>query len=121
MFALMGATPIACGHKLSRHPRYGIIVVAIFALGRVVLVLPFLPQPRFELGGWHWVVDGFLFALGAIFAVPAFSIKPFTAPDEKIKLKMDSFYGSVRNPIYLSEVLWCLGWSVMFRSTVLRF
>jgi hypothetical protein len=67
MFVLMGATPIASGHKLSRHPRFGIIVVAIFALGRVVLVLPSLPQPRFELGGWHWVVDSFLFALGAIF------------------------------------------------------
>jgi protein-S-isoprenylcysteine O-methyltransferase Ste14 len=118
MFALMGTTQIASVSQLGRHPLFGILLVAVFALGRVVLVLPPLPQPRFELGGWHWAVGGVLFALGVIFAIPALSIKPFTAPDEKIKFRTDGFYGIVRNPIYLGEVLWCLGWSVMFRSII---
>jgi protein-S-isoprenylcysteine O-methyltransferase Ste14 len=114
----MGATQIASGSKLGKNALFGVLAVAAFALGRVMLVLPSLPQPRFELGGWHWLIGGTLFATGLIFAIPALSIKPFTAPDEKIRLRTDGFYGIVRNPIYLSEVLWCLGWSIMFRSVI---
>ncbi len=118
MFAIMGTTQIASGTRLGRQPLFGILVVAVFALGRVVLVLPSLPQPRLGLGGLHWAIGGLLFVLGGIFAIPALSIKPFTAPDEKSKLRTNGFYGIVRNPIYLSEVLWCLGWSIMFRSVI---
>ncbi|NIQ36990.1 MAG: hypothetical protein GTN81_00140 [Proteobacteria bacterium] len=29
-----------------------------------------------------------------------------------------SMFGLVRNPIYLGEILWCLGWAIMFRSII---
>jgi protein-S-isoprenylcysteine O-methyltransferase Ste14 len=32
------------------------------------------------------------------------------------KLRASGFYGIVRNPIYLGELLWCLGLSIIFRS-----
>jgi protein-S-isoprenylcysteine O-methyltransferase Ste14 len=118
MFALMAGCLIVASRRLGRHPFYGIIMVALFALGRAVLVLPSLPQPRFTIGGWHWIIGGMIFFLGMIFSIPALKIKPFTAPDEKMGLRTDGLYRIVRNPIYLAELLWCLGWSIMFRSTI---
>jgi protein-S-isoprenylcysteine O-methyltransferase Ste14 len=118
MFALAASSQIVGSKKLGRHPLFGFIVVAVFALGRVVLVLPSLPQPRLDIGAWHWVIGGLVFALGMVFSVPALAIKPFTVPDEKIELKTTWFYGVVRNPIYLAEVLWTLGWSILFRSVI---
>ena len=97
---------------------FGVVVVTIFDLGRVVLVLPYCPQPRFEMGEWHWAVGGVIFAAGLVFCIPALGIRPFTAPDEKVELQTSGFYALVRNPIYLGEVLWCLGFAVMFRSII---
>lgn len=118
MFALAAASQIVSGRNLGRRPLFGFIVVAIFGLGRVVLVLPSLPQPRFEMGGWHWVLGGVIFALGVAFSAPALTIRPLTAADEQVKLKTTGFYGIVRNPVYLGEILWCLGWSILFRSII---
>jgi protein-S-isoprenylcysteine O-methyltransferase Ste14 len=118
MFALVGAGAVVGGKKLGRYPLLGIVIVIIFVLGRVILVLPPLIQPRFKIGGWHWVLGGTTFAAGLLFCLPALAIRPFTAPDERTELKTTGFYGIVRNPIYLGELLWGFGWTVMFRSTI---
>lgn len=118
MFALVGAGVVVGSKKLGGYSLYGSVTVIIFALGRVTLVLPPLIQPRFEIGGWHWFVGGTIFAVGLLFCLPALTIRPFTAPDECTELKTTGFYGIVRNPIYLGELLWSLGWAIMFRSTI---
>jgi protein-S-isoprenylcysteine O-methyltransferase Ste14 len=118
MFAIVGTSQIVSGAKPGRHPLFGIIFVTIFTVGRVVLVLPFLPQPRLDVGGWNWIVGGIIFVFGLAFSFPAIKIRPFTAPDEKVVLRTTGFYAIVRNPIYFGEVLWCLGWSIMFRSMI---
>jgi protein-S-isoprenylcysteine O-methyltransferase Ste14 len=118
MFALVGCFQIVCVEKTGRHPLYGAIIVALFELGRGVLALPSLPQPRFETGGWQMAIGAVIFALGLVFSIPALTIKPFTGPDEKVSLKTTGFYSIVRNPIYLAEVLWCLGWSILFGSII---
>ena len=118
MFALVGGGVVVSGNKPGRHPLFGILIVVIFILGRAFLVLPPVIQPRFEIGAWRWVFGGILFAAGLLFCLPALTIKPFTAPDECTELKTTGFYGIVRNPIYLGELLWCLGWAILFRSIV---
>ena len=77
-----------------------------------------MPQPRFEIGAWNWILGGLIFVGGLVFSSPALVIKPFTAPDREGKLETTGFYALVRNPIYLGEVLWCLGWSLMFGSVI---
>ncbi len=118
MFALVIASAVVGSTKLGRRPLFGFLIVVVFILGRVILVLPALRQPRFESGGWHLVLGGILFLAGLVFSLPALNIRPFTAPDENIELKTTGFYGIVRNPIYLGEILWCLGWSIIFRSII---
>ena len=85
MFALMGSSATLCTKRLGKYPQINIILVSIFALGRVILVLPFCPQPRFELYGWHWFIGGVIFITGLIFLIPLFYINPFPSPKNNIK------------------------------------
>jgi len=87
-------------------------------LSRIVLVLPFCPQPRFEIGIWNWIIGGIFLAAAFVFGVPAMSINWRTAPDSKMVLKTNGIYGIVRNPIYLTDLLFSLGFAVMFGSII---
>jgi protein-S-isoprenylcysteine O-methyltransferase Ste14 len=116
--AIVWSFQIVGNSRLGKKPIFGIFVVTLFTLGRVILVLPFLPQPRLEMNGWNGIIGGTIFLTGIVFTLPAWSIRPFTTPNGDISLKTTGFYRILRNPIYLAEVLWCLGWSIMFRSII---
>lgn len=118
MFGLAGATAAVSGKKVGGTPAVAGIAVCLFVLGRVVL--PLAPQPRFDAGIWNSVVGGALFAAGLVFCLPSLQIKSkaLTAADGQIELKTSGFYGVVRNPIYLGELLWGLGWAILFGSSI---
>ncbi len=116
MMAMQGATSIFSGHKITRNLLFVSLVLVLVTIGRVLLVLPFCPQPRFELAGWHLIIGGMLLLVALGFAAPALSIKWWSAPGEGMTLRTAGVYAVVRHPIYLSEVLWFLGWSIMWRS-----
>ncbi|MGD1029023.1 methyltransferase family protein [Candidatus Binatus soli] len=118
MFGLASATAGVGSTRLGKFRSLGLVTVGMFTLGRVVLVLPAVTQPRLVAGDWIWVVGGVIFAAGMVFALPAFAIRPFTGPEAGVSLRTGGFYRIVRNPLYLSDVLWCLGWAVMFRSEI---
>ena len=118
MFGLIGAQAVVGSARLARSRSLGILSVGLFGLGRVVLVLPVVAQPRFAAADWTWMLGGILFTVGVIFALPAFMIRAFTGPDAGVSLRHSGFYGLVRNPIYFGELLWCLGLAVIFRSEI---
>ncbi len=51
MFMLVGACSVVGGKKIGRHPALGWIIVSILSLGRIILVLPSIEQPRFDING----------------------------------------------------------------------
>ena len=118
MFGLLAGTAAVGGTKLGRYAALGFIIVMVCDLARVMLVLPVCPQPRFEIGYWNWIAGGIILAAASVFAVPAFSVKWWVAPDEKMILKTTGVYGIVRNPIYLADLLFSLGFAIMFRSII---
>jgi protein-S-isoprenylcysteine O-methyltransferase Ste14 len=82
-----------------------------------VLVLPFCKQPRFETGWWAWIIGGSVVALAlAVAAGPVLFVRWWEPPKEGIKLRTSGIYGIVRHPIYLCEVLWPVGVSIIFGS-----
>lgn len=118
MFGLLVGTAAVSGTKLGRSAPLGFIIVMICDLSRIMLVLPLCPQPRFEIGYWNWIAGGVILVAALIFAFPAFSVKWWAAPDEKMVLMTTGIYGIVRNPIYLADVLFSLGFAFIFRSII---
>ncbi len=118
MFGLLVGTAFVSGIKLGQNALFGLIVIMICDLSRIILVLPFCPQPRFEIGFWNWILGGIILAVAVAFCIPALSIGWRKAPDSKMVLKITGIYGIVRNPIYLSDILFSLGFAVLFRSVI---
>jgi protein-S-isoprenylcysteine O-methyltransferase Ste14 len=118
MFGLLVGIALVSGIKLGQNAFLGVITIMIADFSRIILVLPFCPQPRFEIGIWNWVIGGMLLAVAVIFSIPALSIDWRTAPDSKTVLRTTGIYGIVRNPIYLADILFSLGFAVMFRSII---
>ena len=118
MFGLLVGIAFVSGIKLGQNVLFGVITIMICDFSRIILVLPFCPQPRFEIGIWNWIVSGIILAIAVIFCVPTLSIDWRTAPNSKMVLKTTGIYGIVRNPIYLADILFSLGFAVMFRSII---
>jgi protein-S-isoprenylcysteine O-methyltransferase Ste14 len=113
IFGLTGAEALVGSVRLARFRALGVATVGMFTVGRVVLVLPAVSQPRFAPSDWITAAGAVIFVAGMIFALPALTIRPLTGPEAGVSLKTGGFYRVVRNPLYLSDVLWCFGWAVM--------
>jgi protein-S-isoprenylcysteine O-methyltransferase Ste14 len=118
LFGLILASAVVAAEAVHRSRLLGFLAVALFAAGRVVLVLPYCPQPRLEFEPWHWIAGPALFVAGMVFASPAVLIRPFRGPDQQVALRTKGFYGWVRNPLYFGELLWCAGLALWFGSIV---
>ena len=118
MFALIGASMTLVSRRLRKHRWLNVGFVALFALGRFMIPLPCSVQPRFDLGVFQQILGLFTFVLGLGFMSAMLTIDPWPKSCENIKLTTWGLYGIVRNPMYLGELLWSLGWAVMWGSTV---
>lgn len=118
MFGLLVGIALVSGIELGQNALVGLATITVADCSRIILVLPFCLQPRFEMDMWNWVIGGSIVATAMALALPALSINWRTAPKDTMVLKTDGIYGVVRNPIYLADLLFSLGFAVMFRSVV---
>jgi len=118
MFFLMMGPAFFSGAPIGRIPLLGFITVIGNDFSRILLVLPFVIQPRFDIGIWNWIIGGILIAAACGFGVAAFSVKWWKAPDKDVVLQTSGVYGIVRNPIYLCDLLFSLGIAVGFGSII---
>ena len=118
MFGLLVGTVMLSGIKLGQNALFGFGIIIICDSSRIILTLPFCIQPRFEMGLWNWIIGGIVLAVAMAFGIPALSINWRTAPNSKTVLKTNGIYSVVRNPIYLCDLLFSLGFAIMFGSIV---
>jgi protein-S-isoprenylcysteine O-methyltransferase Ste14 len=118
MFGLLVGVVLVSGTRMGKNAAVGLATIMVCDLSRIVLVLPFCAQPRFDIGIWNWIVGGLFLAAALAFGIPAMSINWRTAPDSKMVLKTNGIYRIVRNPIYLTDLLFSLGFAVMFGSII---
>lgn len=117
-FSLIGAAALVGSEHVGKHRTLGLMIVGLFAAGRVVLVLPFCRQPRMDGNLWTEIAGWAIFVVGLFFATPALNIRPFEGPGNATALRRTGLYAFVRNPLYLSELLWCFGLSIAFNSII---
>ena len=119
MFVLVGACSAVISRKIGSHPALGLVICAFFDIGRIILVLPIVEQPRFFLKGFNATIGILIFVIGLCFSLgPCFLIRPLNIAEENMELITKGFYKYTRNPIYLGEILWCLGLSIFFGSII---
>jgi protein-S-isoprenylcysteine O-methyltransferase Ste14 len=118
MFGLLVGTALVSGIPTGLNALLGFATVMVNDFARILLVLPFVIQPRFDLGAWNWILGGILIAAAMGFGLAAFSVKWWKAPDSNVILQTAGVYGIVRNPIYLTDLLFSLGIAVAFGSVI---
>ncbi len=118
MFFLLLGNALVSGIPLGHNSFFGFITVIGNDFARILLVLPFVIQPRFDIGIWNWIIGGILIAAACGFGVAAFAVKWWKAPDKEVVLQTAGVYGIVRNPIYLCDLLFSLGIAVGFGSII---
>jgi protein-S-isoprenylcysteine O-methyltransferase Ste14 len=110
-FAVVGSQNL--GNSLG----FGVAMFILAEVPRIVLPLPFVSQPRIESNGPLLVVVGAVVLAGSlVFAVPVFRIAPLTGPHRREPLRTDGLYSMVRHPLMVCDILWPLGWSLIFDS-----
>jgi len=98
---------------------FGIFMFILAEIPRVILPLPFVEQPRITSGGpWPAIVGGLILAASVVFGTPVLRIVPLTAPDHHEPLRTNGLYAVVRHPRMLCDILWPLGWSMIFGSII---
>jgi len=118
MFALVGATATLTTRRLGRYVFLNVICVAIFGLGRFIIPISCPDQPQFHLGWVQWAIGVPIFGAGIGFMTAILYINPWPVVDERHRLVTSGFYAVVRHPMYLGEVLWTMGWSIMWGSVL---
>jgi protein-S-isoprenylcysteine O-methyltransferase Ste14 len=123
-WAFLAAVAAVAGNAIEgspvvgRNSLFGFVVAVTVTLGRVMLVLPFVIQPRFGEGSVLRVLGGLVIAASLAIMTPLLAIKPLTRPDPAETLRTRGVFGLVRHPGYLANTLWGLGWALLFGSTI---
>ncbi len=92
----------------------GIFALTFFEVPRIII--PFLPQPSIGLTpNTAKILGGIIFFSGLFIICGAFS-QLMKAKKENWELRTSGFYGIVRHPMYLGDILWALGWSIIFNA-----
>ncbi len=104
---------------LGRRLGFGIPVFILAELPRLLLPLPFVSQPRLELNLPLLIVTGgVVLAVSLVFGSPVVRIVPLTGPERREPLRTGGLYAIVRHPLMVCDILWPLGWSLVFGSAI---
>ncbi|MFP3908737.1 MAG: methyltransferase family protein [Halobacteriota archaeon] len=103
-------------YKRRTYAIAGISAVLFFEIPRVII--PFLPQPSLGLQEYvAWVVGGAILLFSIVFSLLTFyQLKRGEGTHSSRELQTTGVYGIVRHPMYLADVLWPVGWSIMFNA-----
>jgi protein-S-isoprenylcysteine O-methyltransferase Ste14 len=107
------------GNKtFGKNKWFGLAVVALAEIPRLILPLDFVTQPRFAASPLLLIPGSIILIIALIFASPVFRIQPFTRPQKQEPLRTTDLYAIVRHPLYVCDTFWPLGVALLFRSII---
>ncbi len=94
----------------------GISAVLLFEIPRVFI--PFLPQPGLGLEKYiAWSLGSIIFIFAVAFSIlTMYQLKKGEGKHSTRKMQTTGVYGIVRHPMYFGDVLWPIGWSIIFNA-----
>lgn len=103
-------------HRRRTYAVAGISAVLFFEVPRVFI--PFLPQPSLGLQEYiAWFLGGVILLFAIVFSIFTFyQLKSGEGKHSTRSLQTTGVYGIVRHPMYLADVLWPVGWSIIFNA-----
>jgi protein-S-isoprenylcysteine O-methyltransferase Ste14 len=114
LLGILAASLVVNDHPLGRRPWFAAIVLVFVTGAR--LILPLCPQPRFDIGPAAWIGAVLILLLALAIGAPAMTIRWWRPPAPAMKLRTTGVYAIVRHPIYLAELLWPIGWGMIWSS-----
>ena len=117
MLGLVGGNAIQGSPVVGQRTWFGVVIISMVTLGRVVMVLPFVEQPRFSLP-FSFGTGVLLIVASLLLMAPLLRIRPATRPSTAEPLSTRGVFGWVRHPGYLANVIWGLGWATLFGSVI---
>ena len=118
LFGILCATAAVNTKYGKKYHWFGVISVSLFTIGRIVLVLPFIPQPRFQANIWVYITAIAFGVAAIIFLIPGIKFQPLILSQQQFKLRTNGLYRIVRHPAYLGEILLSISISIFFRSII---
>jgi len=101
-------------HRRAVYLVAGICALIFFEVPRILI--PLLPQPTIGLSATiARTIGGVIFVLGTAILAISFT-QLMKAKKEGWRLRTTGVYAIVRHPMYTGDVLWALGWSVIFNA-----
>lgn len=117
LLGMLGGNTIADRAKVGSFKYYGVAVITLVLAPRFIIALPFVEQQRLEIP--YQFVAGLIAMLAAFCLwLPLYKIMWATSPDKKEQLITSGVYAIIRHPGYLGDILFVLGWSILFGSLV---
>jgi len=118
LLGLLGANTAVNTGFGKKYRLFGQLSGLLFSVGRIILVLPIISQPRFNPSNFFTIAGLIIGGFSLILIIPGLFSQPLISPLKKIGFRTDGFYKIVRHPFYLGEILFSISLAVFFRSII---
>ncbi len=118
LLGLLSANTIVNTRFGKKFRLFGLLSGLLFSIGRIIMVLPFVPQPRFDQSIFFTIGGIFLGISSLVFVIPGFRSQPLIAPIQNLGFRTKGLNNIVRHPFYLGEILFSLALALYFRSII---
>lgn len=118
LFGLLGVNTATNTRFGKRFRIFGQLSGFLFTLGRIIMVLPVINQPRLPESEFIKFSGILLGIFSLIFVFPSLISQPLIAPKSDLEFKTKGLYSFVRHPFYLGEILFSLAFSLFFHSII---
>ena len=118
LLGMLGANTAVNTRFGKKYRLFGQISGLFFSLGRIVMVLPFISQPRLPESDLFTYFGIGIGIISLIFIFPGFVSQPLIEPKNNFRFKTEGLFSFVRHPHYLGELLFSFAFAIFFRSTI---
>jgi NTE family protein len=116
LFGLLGANTAVMTRFGRRYRIFGQLSGFLFSIGRIIMVLPVISQPRLNQIDFFPISGIIIGIISLVFIIPSMISQPLIAPKNKNEFKTQGLYSFVRHPFYLGEILFSIAFALFFRS-----